>query len=77
MAMAPPFTLTWSWSGLHSLLPRQHDRGERFVDLEQVEVVDGHAGLGEQLVGGVDGTGQHQHGVDADEALRDDAGAAA
>ena len=31
--------------GVQLLLPREHDRGERLVDLDQVDVVDGQAGL--------------------------------
>ena len=33
-AMAPPFGFTVSRSGLSSFCPRQHDRGERLVDLD-------------------------------------------
>src|SRR4051812_50213402 len=33
--------------------------GERLVDLQQVDVVDRHAGLGEHLVAGGRGAGEH------------------
>ena len=54
--------------GADLLGPRQHDRGERLVDLEQVDVVDREPGALEQQLGGVDRAGEHQHRVDADEA---------
>ena len=60
--------------GAELLGPRQHDRGERLVDLEDVDVVDAEAVAVEQVPGGVDGAGEHQHGIDADEAGVDDAG---
>ena len=65
--MAPPLTLTLPRSAPVLLLPGQHDRGERLVDLEQVDVVDGQAGLGQHLLGGRDRTGEHHHRVDAGE----------
>ena len=37
--------------GLELLLPGQHDRGERLVDLEQVDVVDGETASLEHLLG--------------------------
>ena len=43
--------------------PGQHDRCERLIDFEQVDVVDGHAGLFEDLLGGRDRTLQHGDGV--------------
>ena len=60
--------------GVQLALPRQHDRGEGLVDLDRVHVVHAHAGPVEQPLGRVDRSGEHQHGVDADEALVDDAG---
>src|SRR4051812_24839305 len=47
--------------------PGQHDGGEGLVDLEDVDVVDGEAGVLEQLAGGGDGAFEHQDGVTADE----------
>ena len=61
--------------GADLLLPGQHDRRKSLVDLEGVDVVDRQAGAGEEVLGRVDGSGQHQHGIDADEAGVDDAGA--
>ena len=49
-AIAPPLTLTRSMSGWSSLLPGQHDRGERLVDLDQVDVVDRQPGPLEHLL---------------------------
>ena len=43
-AMAPPFTLTFSGSTVVSRKNRSTTDGERLVDLEQVDVVEGHAG---------------------------------
>jgi hypothetical protein len=60
---------------MHLALPRQHDRRERLVDLDRVEVVDREAGAPEQVLRRVDGTGEHQHGINTDQALVDDAGA--
>ena len=56
------------------LCPGQHDRGERLVDLDDVDVVHRQAGALEQALGGVDRAGEHEHGVDADEAGVDDPG---
>ena len=44
----------------------QHDRGEGLVQLEQVDIVEGHLGPLEQLLGHVDGTGEHKRRVGAD-----------
>ena len=44
-------------------LPGQHDRGERLVDLHQVDVVQGQPGLVQGVGGGGDRGGEHQHGV--------------
>ena len=54
IARAPPLTLIFSSRDVVHALPRQHDRGEGLVALEQVDVVDGHAGLLEHLAGRVD-----------------------
>src|SRR5262245_60091283 len=54
--------------GLDLAGPGQHDRGEGLVDLEQVDVADGHARAVEQPAGGVDGPRQHEHRVDAHQA---------
>src|SRR4051812_10968664 len=51
--------------GMVLLLPGQHHGGERLVDLEQVDVVDGEAGPLQRLGGGRDGTGEHGDGVHA------------
>src|SRR3990172_13179229 len=40
--------------------------GERLVDLDQVEVVDGHAGALEELLRRGRGTDAHDGGIDAD-----------
>ena len=52
MEMAPPLTLTLLMSKLQ--LTRDGDglRGEGLVGLNEVDVVDGHAGLGHGLTGG-------------------------
>jgi uncharacterized protein len=73
-AIAPPLTLTLSMSGSCS---RAHEarRGERLVDLEQVHVADGHAGLVEHLRRGLAGSVEVVVGVGADQRLGDDAGA--
>ena len=44
-AIAPPLTLHLSQSAPVSLQELEHDGGERLVDLDQVDVVDRHAGL--------------------------------
>ena len=54
-AIAPPFTFTRSRSGLCTWAQLTHDRGERLVDLEDVEVRHRHPGAVEHLVGRVDG----------------------
>ena len=55
-------------------LPREHDRRERLVDLDDVDVGHLQPVAVEQVMGRVDRAGEHQHRVDADEALVDDAG---
>src|SRR5690606_26093355 len=47
--------------------PRADHRGERLVDLEQVDVVDGEAGALQHLRGGGNGPGEHGDGVDTGE----------
>ena len=56
------------------LEPREHDRRERLVDLDDVDVVDGHAGLVEGVLGGRDRRGEHHHGVVAAHGQVVDAG---
>ena len=56
------------------LRPREHDGGERLVDLERVDVVGREARALEQALRGVDRAGEHEDRVDADEAGVDDAG---
>ena len=43
--------------------PCQHHRGEGLVDLDNVDIVHRQAGLGERVLGGGDGAGQHEHWV--------------
>ena len=47
-----------------SFCPGQHHRGEGLVDLDQVDVVHRHRVALEQVVGGVDGAGEHEDRVD-------------
>src|SRR3546814_16789933 len=54
-------------------LPGEHDRGEGLVDLGDVDVGGLEAGALEQALRGVDRAGEHENGVDADEAGVDDA----
>ena len=65
--------------GVHALhvalvreLPCEHDRRERLVDLDEVDVVDGEAVVVEQLLGRGDRAFEHEHRVAADEAHVDD-----
>src|ERR1700744_1188426 len=37
----------------------QHDGGEGFVDLEEIDVLDLHAGFPQNLLGHIDRTGEH------------------
>ena len=53
------------------LLPGQHHRGEGLVDLDEVDVVDGHAGPGQRLAGRLDRAEAHDLGVHARHARRD------
>jgi hypothetical protein len=60
--------------GLHRPGPCEHDRGEGFVDLEYVDVVNAQPGAGEHLFGGWDGAFQHQVRVAPDERALADPG---
>ena len=73
-AMAPPLGLTLARSTSSSFCPGEHDRGERLVDLGDVDVVHRQAGALHEALGGVDRAGEHEHRVHADEAGVDDAG---
>ena len=46
--------------GTDLALPRQHDRRERLVDLDEINVVDRQPGTGEHLLGGRDRRREHQ-----------------
>src|SRR3984885_15642061 len=48
------------------LAKAQHDRGERLVDLEEVDVVNRHPRAREHLLGHVDRSCQHDRGLGAD-----------
>ena len=50
---------------------RQHLHGEGLVELEQADVVDGQAGLGERLLGRGHRADAHHLGLDAGEARAD------
>ena len=54
-ATAPPKTLSFSDGDLELALGEQRDDREGFVDLEQIDLVDGPADLLEQLLNRVDG----------------------
>src|SRR5713226_6747902 len=56
-------------------LPREHHRCERLVDLDGVDVGHGDARARQELVRRIHRSGEHEHRVDADEALGGDAGA--
>ena len=56
--------------GVVLLLPRQHDRRERLVDLDEVDLVDRHLRPLEHLGRGRDRAGEHHHRVDAGERER-------
>src|SRR2546430_1946221 len=54
-------------------LPREHDRSERLVDLDEVDVVQGERGPLQHALGRRDRTGQHDRRVHAGERRRDHA----
>ena len=63
-AMAPPFTLTLLRSSFEVADELLGHDGEGLVDLEQVDVVDRQAGLGEHLLRGRGHRGvEHERGV--------------
>ena len=62
-AMAPPLTFSLSQLMPSSLGRRDDLGGERLVDLDQVDVVDGHAGPGQGLAAGLDRAEAHDLGV--------------
>ena len=76
-AIAPPFGLTCSMSGFSS---RSHasttDANASLISIVSMSSIVEPGAL-EQVPGGVDRTGEHQHRVDADEALVDDRAPAA
>ena len=59
-AMAPPLTLIFSRSMSRSRMYFSGHDGEGLVDLEQVDVAQRHARLGEDLAGGGHGRVQHR-----------------
>ena len=59
---------------LVDLAPGHHDRGERLVDLEDVDVGHGHPRLLQHVGGGGDGTVEVVVGVGADQGLGHDPG---
>jgi hypothetical protein len=63
--MAPPFTLILSWSTPELVREVQRHGGEGLVDLEQIDVADGHAGLLQGLLRRGHGLGEHEHGLAA------------
>ena len=63
--------------GVELAAPRRHDRGERLVDLDQVDVVDRHPVALEDFARRGDRSLEHFHRVAADRGLIDDAGARA
>ena len=73
-AIAPP--LTFSLSHVDAEVGRARDdlRGERLVDLDQVDVVDGHAGPGQCLPGRLDRPVPHDLGGQGGESGGDDPG---
>ena len=73
-AMAPPLTLILLAVDVEVADELLRDDGEGLVDLEQVDVAQRHARLGEHLAGGRDGRVQHQRGVVADVRRRHDPG---
>ena len=68
-AIAPPLTLVRSSGGAGLLRPGEYDGRERLVDLEQVEVVERHAGALEQPPGRVDGSVEVVVGIRPDQGV--------
>ena len=64
--MAPPLTLILLGSMVEGLHIAQHHRGERLVELEQVDVGERHAGPFQHLLGDVDRAGEHDRRLGAD-----------
>ena len=60
--------------GTGLLLPGQHDRGERLVDLDEIDVVEGHARALQRMCRRGDGRGEHPHRVVAAHGQVVDAG---
>ena len=58
--------------GAGRVLPAEHDRGEGLVDLDEVDLVDGELVALEQVLGGRDRSGEHEHRVAALDAGVDD-----
>ena len=58
--------------GAGLLLPGEHHRSERFVDLEEVDVFELEAGLAQDFLGRRDRAGQHARRLGADDGLRHD-----
>jgi hypothetical protein len=52
----------------------QHHRGERLIDLDEIDVVETHAGFFQHLLGHIDGPGQHQRRLGTDIGKRFDLG---
>ena len=73
-AIAPPFTLSFSIGMPRSPVGRDDLRRERLVDLDQVDVVDGHAGPRERLPGRLDRAEAHDLRRQRGDAGGDDPG---
>ena len=58
-AIAPPLTFSFSSGIAQVAVRRDHLRGERLVDLHQVDVVDGHTGQRQRLLGRLDRAEAH------------------
>ena len=67
-AMAPPLTLSLSEVDAEVLGRREHLGGEGLVDLDEVDVVDRHAGPLERLAARLDRAEAHDLGVEAGHA---------
>ena len=75
IAMAPAIHVDLVVVHVEGLHEAQHDRGERLVHLEEVDIADLHAAVGEDLLRGRHRAGQHDRGIGADLGGRPDAGA--